>query len=103
MAQDDLYTEFLNKLKSDKTEEQMAEFIAGAMKFGAAELMTALFYFLTVEDLQDVEKEKDQKKQEELLKDRFKLRTGITTVEFMQKLRDTISKHYLFPELNTNK
>ena len=103
MAHEDLYTEFLKKLKADKTEEQMAEFLAGAMKFGAAQLMTAIFYFLTVEDMEEVEKEKNQKIQEDIIREKFKLRTGVTTIEFMQKLRDTISKNYLFPELNPQK
>ncbi len=99
MAQHDLYLEFLQKLKKDKTEEEIAEFLSGLMKFGSAQLMTALFYFLTVEDMEEVEKIKDEKLQEEEIKKRFQMRTGVTTLEFLQNLRDTVAKHYLFPEL----
>lgn len=103
MSHGDLYLEFLKKLKTDKSDEQLAEFMAGAMKFGAAQLMTAIFYFLTVEDMEEIGKSKDTMKQEEEIRARFKLRTGVTTEEFMTKLRDTISKNYLFPELNPQK
>lgn len=103
MAQEDLYLEFLNKLKADKSEEEVGEFLAGVMKFGAAQLLTAIFYFLTVEDLEVIEKLKEQKEQEEKIRELFKLRTGVTTTEFMVQLRDTIAKNYLFPELNPQK
>lgn len=100
MAQEDLYLEFLTKLKKDKREEEVAEFVAGVMKFGAAQLLTAIFYFLTVEDMEEIEQLEVQTEQEDKIREFFKLRTGVTTTEFMVQLRDTISKNYLFPELN---
>lgn len=99
MAKDDLYIEFLNKLKADKKPEEMADFISGAMKYGAAQLYAAMFYFLDEEDLKALDAIQDEKKREEELQIRFKNKTGVTTGEFMNNLRDTIAKNYLFPEL----
>lgn len=99
MAKDDLYIEFLNKLKADKKPEEIADFLSGAMKFGAAQLYAAMFYFLEVEDLQVLDAITDEKKRDEELKVRFQNRTGVTPSEFMNNLRDTIAKNYLFPEL----
>lgn len=101
MAKDDLYIEFLNKLKADKKPEEIADFLSGVMKFGSAQLYAAMFYFLELEDLQALDAIADEKKREEELQIRFKNRTGVTTSEFMNNLRDTIAKNYLFPELKS--
>lgn len=99
MAQDDLYLEFLEKLKKDKSVEELAEYIAGLMKYGAAELYAAMFYFLEEEDLDAIEKITTDKEQEEEIKKRFQQRSGVTPGEFINNLRDAISKNFLFPEL----
>ncbi len=101
MAQDDLYLGFIDKLKAEKSEEEVGQFIAAAMKFSAAQLYMALFYFLTDEDLTAIEQITDTKGQEEEIRKRFQDRTGVTIEGFVEKLRDTISKNYLFPELQT--
>ncbi len=99
MAADDLYLEFINKLKKDKTQEEAGEFLANLLKFGAAELYYAIMLYLTDEDAEDIEKIADDKKAQEEVKKRFKLRTGVTPEEFVGNLRDRIAKDYLFPEL----
>lgn len=99
MAQDDLYKEFIEKLKKDKTKEEAGEFLANLLKFGAAELYYAIMLFLTDQDAEDIEKIDDEEKAKEEVKTRFKLRTGMTPEEFVRNLRDRIAKNYLFPEL----
>ena len=99
MAQDDLYKEFIDKIKKDKSPEEVGKYIADLLKFGAAELYLAMIAFLTEEDLTAVDKIADDKKAEEELRNLFKLRTGKTPEEFVTELRDAIAKGYLFPEL----
>lgn len=102
MAQDDLYLEFLKKLKAEKSEAEIADYLANLMKYGGAMLFTAMFYFLNDEDLKAIEQIKDKTQQEEEIRKRFKDRTGMTTVEFLQNLRDSIAKDQMFPALQTS-
>lgn len=102
MAQEDLYIEFLKKLKADKTETEMSDFLSGVLKLSAAHLHTALYYFLDEADFQALDAISDEKKMEDELVSRFRKKSGVTPGEFILKLRDTLSKNYLFPELNSS-
>lgn len=100
MAGDDLYLEFINKVKKDKSDTEVTQYIEGLLKFGALELYTAMLTLLTEEDMQAIDTEPDDAKADILIKEKFKLRTGVTPEEFVDKLRDQIAKGYLFPVLN---
>jgi len=103
MAQDDLYVEFLKKLKSEKSDTEIQTFIANLLNFGATELYTLMIMFLTEEDFAAVEAIKDDAEAEKETAARFKLRTSMSPEEFIIQLRDEVAKGYLFPVLNANK
>ena len=102
MADTDIYQQFLDKLKKDKSPEDAGKFLANLLKFSAAEVYFALMTYLTDEDMECIEKIADEKKAEEEMISRFKLRTGVTPVEFVTHLRDEIGKNYLSPQLDAN-
>lgn len=99
MSQNDLYKEFIEKLKKEKQGKELADYIAGLLKLGASELYLAMTVYLTDEDMQLINDEPSDEKAMELIKERFKLRTQMTPEEFVSGLRDEIAKNYLFPEL----
>lgn len=99
MAQEDLFAEFIKKLQKDKTPEEMGKFLADLLKFSSAQLYVAIMTFLTDKDCEEIEKLSSEKEIEEEIKKRFKLRTGLTSEEFIAKLRDQVAQGYLFPEL----
>lgn len=95
MTDNNIYKNFLDKLQRDKSPEDTSKFIANLLKFSSAEVYFAIMAFLTDEDMEAIEKIEDEKKAEEELTNRFKLRTGVTPTEFVTKLRDEISGNYL--------
>lgn len=99
MASDNLFIEFIDKLKKDKTDEEVGEFLANLMKFGATELYLTMITQLKEEDFEALDKITEEEKALQEVKDRFKLRTGYTPEEFVVKLRDKIAQGYLFPDL----
>ncbi len=99
MADDDIYQEFIEKLKKDKTEQEAAKFVAGLLQIGSIELYTTMVYFLQDEDVKAINDEPDDEKAKVLIREKFKLRTGMTPEEFMTGLRDSFAKGYLFPDL----
>lgn len=99
MAQDDLYLEFLEKLKKEKSPQDLEKYLADLFRFGAEELYMMMLIYLTDEDMQALEKIDDEKIAKEEINKRFKLRTGKTPAEFITEFRDTLARNYLFPEL----
>lgn len=99
MASDDLFFEFINKLKKDKSDEEVGKFIAGLLKLGSFELLTTMLLLLTDEDIKTINDEPSDEKADEIIRERFTLRTGLSPEEFVAKLQDEIAKGYLFPEL----
>ncbi len=100
MAQDDLYLEFLKKLQENMSQEEAANYLTEVLKAGASFLYTAMIYYLEEEDLDAVEALADEKEQEDEVKKRFTMRTGLTPQEFVDNIRDAIAKNYMFPELS---
>ena len=103
MAEHDLFSEFIDKLKKDKTPEEVGEFLADLMKLSSGSLYLAIMTQLSDEDMSEIDKITDEKKAQEEIEKRFKLKTGLTPLEFVNQLRDKIAKGYLFPELTPNK
>lgn len=100
MAQDDLYLEFIKKLQENMSPDEAANYLAESLKAGASFLYSAIIYYLEEEDLDAVESLTDEKEQEEEMKKRFTMRTGMTPQEFVDNIRDAIAKNYMFPELS---
>lgn len=99
MAQDDLYLEFINKLKTEKSEEEVKTFLENLVNFGTAEIFFLTAMYLTKEDFDAVDAIKDDAQAEKEIALRFKLRTTMSPEEFIIKLRDEVAKGYLFPVL----
>lgn len=102
MATNDLYREFIEKLKKNKTPEEAANFLAELMKLGSAQLHYTIMTILTDEDMEAINKIPNDQEAIEEMKRRFKIRTGVTPEEFVLHVRDEIAKNYLFPALNQN-
>ncbi|PIR07734.1 hypothetical protein COV53_06710 [Candidatus Gottesmanbacteria bacterium CG11_big_fil_rev_8_21_14_0_20_37_11] len=99
MANDDLYQAFIDKLKKEKSGEEAGKFLADLFKFSSANLYYTIMTNLWDEDIDAINKITDDKKADEELKIRFKMRTGVTPQEFVIQLRDKVSQGYLFPKL----
>lgn len=99
MAKDDLYLEFIKKVTSGKKPEEMQQILQELMNFSGANLMSAILEYLEIEDFEALDAITDEKLREEELDRRFKTRTGVTIDEFLDNVKNAISKNYLFPEL----
>lgn len=99
MAQDDLYLEFIKKITTGKKPEEMQQILQELMNFSGANLMSAILEYLEIEDFEALDVITDEKLREEELDRRFKARTGVTIDEFLDNVKNAISKNYLFPEL----
>ncbi|MBI3954942.1 hypothetical protein HY338_00735 [Candidatus Gottesmanbacteria bacterium] len=99
MAQDDVYLEFIKKVTDGKKPEETQQILQELMNLSGANLMSAILEYLEIEDFEALDAIEDEKLREEELDRRFKIRTGATMDEFLDKVKDTISKNYLFPEL----
>ncbi len=99
MAQDDLYLEFIKKVTDGKKPEDVQQILQELMNLSGANLMSAILEYLEIEDFEALDAIEDEKLREEELDRRFKMRTGVTMDEFLDKVKDTLSKNYLFPEL----
>lgn len=95
MNKDQVFNNFLEKLKKEKNEKEVGEFLAALLKFSAAELYVTITAMLTEEDMTAVEAIPDDIQAEEELINRFKLRTGMTPQEFVIQLRDKIAANYI--------
>lgn len=99
MASNDLFIEFIDKLKKDKTPQEVGEFVADLLKLSSGTLYLAIMTQLSDEDMTEIDKITDEKKAQEEIEKRFKVKTGLTPLVFVNQLRDKIAKGYLFPEL----
>ncbi|OGG20423.1 hypothetical protein A3D03_01650 [Candidatus Gottesmanbacteria bacterium RIFCSPHIGHO2_02_FULL_40_13] len=99
MAQDDLYLEFIKKVTDGKKPEEMQQILQELMNLSGANLMSAILEYLEIEDFEALDAISDEKLREAELDRRFKARTGVTLDEFLDRVKDSISKNYLFPEL----
>lgn len=106
MNKTDLFQEFIQKLKKDKSDAEVGKIITDLLKFDAQALYITILTELDEEDYKAINEIKEEKEADEELKRRFKLNTGKTPEEFIIDLRDEIAKNNLFPELtnpSTNK
>lgn len=99
----DLYIEFIKKLKEKKSDEEIALFVANLTKFSAGVLYETMLLYLTDEDFAKIEKIEDDDKAQEELKNLFKTRVGVSPEEFVAELRDKVAKDGLFPVLAQGK
>ena len=94
MTESNLYKNFIEKLRKEKSREEFAKFIEGIVKLGTGEIYTNLLIFLTDEDLKEINDETSDEKADILIRDKFKLRTGKTPEDFANGLLGEITKNY---------
>jgi len=94
MTDSQIYLNFINKIKKEKTEEEMAKFMADLLKFGAAEVYVAILSQLTEQDMEEIDKIQDEKKAGEEVIKRFQAKTSLTPQQFVEGLRDAIAGGY---------
>ena len=93
--QQDVFTQFIEKLKEEKSEEQITKLLAALYQFQAEALYEIMLEVLTDQDFQAIEKIEDDDEAEQEINRLFKERTQLTPQEFVVKLRDTLSQTYL--------
>ena len=59
MASEDLFKEFIEKVKKDKSPEELAKFLADLYKFGSAEVYFTMLAVLEEEDMAAIDKIQD--------------------------------------------
>ena len=88
---------FLEKLRREKSEEEVGNFLAGLMKFGAAELYYTMMSVMTEDDMTTIDQIADDEVASAEIIKRFKQRTGMTPEEFVKKLSVSVAKEYVSP------
>lgn len=97
MNSDDILKNFIDKLKSQKSDAEVADYLATMIRAGSAELYLAMAGALTEEDMDAIEKIPNDDTAMKELEDRFRMRTGMTADEFVDKIKDEVAKEYLSP------
>lgn len=96
-----IFSNWLAKLKAEgKTDEEVGQLLAGVAKLSALDVYAALMTSLTEEDMKEVEAiagdEAAKKRMEEL----FKLRSGMTVDEMVEKVQEGFARGYIAAEQN---
>ena|SRR5258708_37673597 len=95
MNQDQLFRQFVDKLRGEKSEEEVKRFLENLMNFSAAEVYFTIVANLTEQDLQEIEQIENETLAEQEVLNRFKSRTGVSPKEFVDRLKEEIAKGYL--------
>lgn len=80
---DKFQTWLKNLRKSGKTDEEIGKLLAQVAKYSSLEIYEAIMTTLTKEDMQEVEKIKNDKKAKEKIEELFKKRAGMTINELV--------------------
>lgn len=102
MDQNSLIKQYLEKLKQNKTPEELAKYLDGLMKFQAAELYLTMADQLNDEDVAAIEAIENEDLAQQELKKRFTMRSGMTPEDFINKIRDVIAQNYITPADTSN-
>lgn len=95
MDNNKIFTNFINKLKEDKTDAEVEKFLTDLFTLSGTQLYLMILANLTEEDMTELDKITDEEQgRDEVLK-RFQMRTGMTALEYVTKLRDAMAKGYL--------
>lgn len=96
MDQSIVFADWLAKLKSEgKTDQEIGQLLAGVAKLSALDIYAALMTSLTEEDMKAVEAIADDEEAKKKMEELFKLRTGMTVDEMVQKAQENFAKGYL--------
>lgn len=95
MADDQIFNDYLKKLREEKSEEEVEKFLLNLTQLSSAEVYAAMLSQLTEEDLTALDDITNEADAMEEINKRFQMRTGKTPKEFAIGLRDAISKGLL--------
>ncbi|MBI5356553.1 hypothetical protein HZB78_02985 [Candidatus Collierbacteria bacterium] len=98
-AQSATFGDWLNKLKAEgKTDQEIGQLLAGMSKLSALSVYSSIMSSLTEEDMKEVEAIADEEMAKQKMEELFKLRTGMTVDELVQKGQEGFVKGYLKAE-----
>lgn len=96
MDQSTIFTNWLAKLKAEgKTDEEVGQLLAGVAKLSALDVYAALMTSLTEEDMKTVEAITDDEAAKKKMEELFKLRSGMTVDEMVEKVQEGFVEGYL--------
>lgn len=94
--QSSVFSDWLAKLKAEgKTDEEVGQLLAGVAKLSALDVYAALMTSLTEEDMKTVEAITDDEAAKKKMEELFKLRSGMTVDEMVEKVQEGFAKGYL--------
>lgn len=95
-GQSTVFREWLNKLKAEgKTDQEIGQLLAGLSKLSALNVYSAIMSSLTEDDMKEVEAIADEGQAKQKMEELFKLRTGMTVDELVEKSQSEFAKGYL--------
>lgn len=96
MNQTTIFADWLKRLKDEgKTDEEIGQLLAGVAKLSALDVYAALMTSLTEEDMKEVEAIADDEAAKKKMEELFKLRSGMTVDEMVQKVQEGFAEGYL--------
>ena len=94
--QTSVFSDWLKKLKADgKTDQEIGQLLAGLSKLSALNVYSAIMSSLTEDDMKEVEAIADEGQARQKMEELFKIRTGMTVDELVEKSQSEFAKGYL--------
>lgn len=94
--QPSIFADWLAKLKAEgKTDQEIGQLLAGLSKLSALNVYSAIMSSLTEDDMKEVEAIADEGQAKQKMEELFKLRTGMTVDELVEKSQSEFAKGYL--------
>lgn len=91
-----IFSDWLKRLKDEgKTDEEIGQLLAGVAKLSALDVYAALMTSLTEEDMKEVEAIGDDEQAKQKMEELFKLRSGMTVDEMIQKAQEGFARGYI--------
>ena len=95
-VQQSVFVDWLNKLKAEgKTDQEIGQLLAGLSKLSAMNVYSAIMSSLTEDDMKEVEAIADEGQARQKMEELFKIRTGMTVDELVEKSQSEFAKGYL--------